>query len=260
MSNKEIVLAFYRTFEQGNWEKARTSLSPAVKATVGPQALGLAEWEGMGRMFMEAFPDGRHVWDHVETAGDLVVLQGNFTGTHEGPFMGIPASGHAVKFSTVQVNKVIDGKIVEHRGDFDSAALMQQIAPEAASRAVIDAFMKRVDAQDWDGARSYIASNATVEMGTFKGDREGWVGMGQMFAAGFPDGAHTIEETIATGDRIVALGHWNGTHRGEFQGVPATGKRCAITFVQTFRVQGGKIVGCRGEFDAAGLMQQLTQS
>jgi len=171
--------------------------------------------------------------------------------------MGIPASGRTVTFSTVQVNKVIDGKIVEHRGDFDSAALLQQIGPEAGNRAVVDAFMKRVDAADWDGARSFVAPNATVEIGTFKGDREGWVGMGQMFQAGFPDGAHAFDEVIATGDRVVVLGTWRGTHTGTFQGLPATGKRCAITFVQTMRVQGDQIVACRGELDAAGLMQQL---
>jgi predicted ester cyclase len=82
--------------------------------------------------------------------------------------------------------------------------------------------------------------------------------MGKAFYAGFPDGKHTIEEVVATGDHVVVFARWGGTHRGEFQGVPATGRRVSFTAIEAYKLEGGKIVEHRGEFDAVSMMQQLT--
>jgi predicted ester cyclase len=47
-------------------------------------------------------------------AGDLVTTYKTYHGTHQGEFLGIPATGKKVSFYTVDAMRVVDGKITEH--------------------------------------------------------------------------------------------------------------------------------------------------
>jgi predicted ester cyclase len=125
--NRAVSLGVQEAATSGNFERGDALISPDLKAYVGSNALSRAEWIGMGRALMEAFGDARHVWDFVDAAGDYVLLHGSFTGTHKKAFQGIPATGKTVKFSLTIIDRVKDGKLVEHRINFDSAALMQQL-------------------------------------------------------------------------------------------------------------------------------------
>ena len=48
--------------------------------------------------------------------GDWVVTQVTARGTHQGTWLGIKPTGKAVEFTCVNVDKVVDGRIVEHGG------------------------------------------------------------------------------------------------------------------------------------------------
>jgi steroid delta-isomerase-like uncharacterized protein len=61
------------------------------------------------------------------------------------------------------------------------------------------------------------------------------------FATAFPDGYTTIEDMVAEEDRVVARITFNGTHQGEMQGNPATGKSVSIPSITIFRMDNGKI-------------------
>ena len=79
-----------------------------------------------------------------------------------------------------------------------------------------------------------------------------------MFAAAFPDGHHTIDDVVAEEDRVVARTTFNGTHQGEMQGIPATGKRVSSNpTITIFRLDNGKIAEGWLVTDALGFMQQL---
>ncbi len=78
-----------------------------------------------------------------------------------------------------------------------------------------------------------------------------------MFAAAFPDGQMTIEDLVAEGDRVVARTTFNGTHQGEMQGIPATGKAVSVSGITIFRLDNGKIAEGWLVNDNLGLMQQL---
>jgi steroid delta-isomerase-like uncharacterized protein len=73
----------------------------------------------------------------------------------------------------------------------------------------------------------------------------------------FPDWNEEIEDIIAEGDRVVTRFRSSGTHRGEFQGIPPTGRRVTISEVAIVRVVNGQIVEQWGFPDIAGLLQQL---
>ncbi len=77
------------------------------------------------------------------------------------------------------------------------------------------------------------------------------------FRGSFPDWHSTFEELIAEGDRVAERWTGRGTHRGELQGIPPTGKRVEVPGSVFYRIVGGKIVEFRGLFNMMSLMQQL---
>jgi steroid delta-isomerase-like uncharacterized protein len=77
------------------------------------------------------------------------------------------------------------------------------------------------------------------------------------FGSALPDAQVKIEFQVAEGDRVVSRYTWSGTHKGEWFGVPATGKRVSWTATATMRVAGGKIQEVWLNLDQWGLMQQL---
>ena len=80
------------------------------------------------RMQRAAFPDMRMVADDVIASGNKVVARVRYTGTNQGAFMGMPATGKRVD---VQLMDMFlfgdDGRVREHWGVMDALALMQQI-------------------------------------------------------------------------------------------------------------------------------------
>jgi steroid delta-isomerase-like uncharacterized protein len=76
----------------------------------------------------QAFPDLRlKSIDPTMTDGDLEAARTILSGTHSGEFMGIPASGSAVEFESIDIIRLSDGKVAEHWGVTDVLSLMQQI-------------------------------------------------------------------------------------------------------------------------------------
>jgi steroid delta-isomerase-like uncharacterized protein len=59
--------------------------------------------------------------------------------------------------------------------------------------------------------------------------------------AAFPDWHNRIDELIAADERVVARMTWTGTHRGEFLGIPPTGRTVTYVGVAIFQVREGKI-------------------
>jgi len=87
--------------------------------------------------------------------------------------------------------------------------------------------------------------------------REGGKMVHQGNMAAFPDGTTTTDDLIAEGDKVVERFTFVGTQKGEFLGVPATGKQVKVTGMSIFRIANGKIVEHWGENDGMGLLMQL---
>jgi predicted ester cyclase len=69
---------------------------------------------------------------------------------------------------------------------------------------------------------------------------------------------HTIiEDQIAEGDKVVSRVTMEADHTGEYQKIPATGRRTRITFIDIARVASGRIVEEWSEFDMMSILQQL---
>jgi steroid delta-isomerase-like uncharacterized protein len=85
-------------------------------------------------MFRSAFPDLRMEADETVSEGELVCVRGTMSGTHQGEFMGIPASGKRFEIRGFDMVRVRDGQVVEHWGVTDMMSMMQQLGamPEQA--------------------------------------------------------------------------------------------------------------------------------
>ena len=78
-----------------------------------------------------------------------------------------------------------------------------------------------------------------------------------MAASGERDGRHEVESVAVKGDRVFLRCIWRATHRAEFQGIPATGKKVAVVSYIEERIVDGRVVEHSGLFDHVGMMQQL---
>ncbi len=58
---------------------------------------------------------------------------------------------------------------------------------------------------------------------------------------GFPDIRVTIDDLIATEDKVVVRTTWHATHQGLYEGIEPTGKQVKRTMLQIFRISDGKI-------------------
>ncbi len=61
------------------------------------------------------------------------------------------------------------------------------------------------------------------------------------FTEAFPDLRLTVEDIFSVGEKVAARVAFHGTHRGEFQGIPPTGRQVAFTSIEVNRVVGGKV-------------------
>ncbi len=73
----------------------------------------------------------------------------------------------------------------------------------------------------------------------------------------FPDLQVEIDDLIAEGDKVVSRNTVTGTHRGEFMGVPATGRQVRYDEIFVVRFADGRVVETWGVVDMASLMRQL---
>ena len=91
------------------------------------QAPGAQGLQDMMQMFYAGFPDMKGTVNQIISEGDVVSVALTTTGTHNGDFMGIPATGKKISITEVHMVRIADGKMVEHWGLADGMTMMQQL-------------------------------------------------------------------------------------------------------------------------------------
>ena len=131
---------------------------------------------------------------------------------------------------------------------------------ETVGKMVITQFIEEVLNQgNLDAADEFIAANFVDhnpipgQEPTLEGLKKGF----KMFLAAFPDLHLTIEDIIAEGDKVMIRLTSRGTHKGEFMGIPPSGKQVTVLEIHIARIANGKIVEHWGLEDNMGMMQQL---
>lgn len=86
---------------------------------------------------------------------------------------------------------------------------------------------------------------------------EGWDGFMVAFTTAFPDSRISIDACIAEGDTVASRWTLTGTHRGEFQGIPPSGRTFTISGIEFNRVAGDRIAEHWAIFDNLAMLQQI---
>lgn len=116
----------------GNFDLATQLLDPVV-VTHNPlpgQPPGAAGFVEALMTMRAAFPDLRAVATHVVGEGDHVAARLQVTATHQGDFIGIPATGRQIQYEEFVVVRFAGGRIIEHWGVADGLAIMQQLGSD----------------------------------------------------------------------------------------------------------------------------------
>lgn len=78
-------------------------------------------------MFTNAFPDLNISYEFVMVDDDMVAGRFTLTGTHQGDFAGIPATGKHVSVTGQDFVRMVDGKVSDHWLEMDTMTMMQQL-------------------------------------------------------------------------------------------------------------------------------------
>jgi predicted ester cyclase len=129
--NRTVALRWIDAFndrDTGGEADARTADYVAhAPDSIQPAALDGDAWIEFLGVFLEGFPD-LHLEVQDSAADDEMVAQRIlFTGTHTGPFRGLPPTNRRVHFSGLEINRMVDGKVAEHWFQLDSVTLFEQL-------------------------------------------------------------------------------------------------------------------------------------
>ena len=130
--NKAVIRRWIEAYNQRDLEAEADVLAPGYMAHVpspqGPLDLeGLEAWREFTAPFVEAFPDLRLTIEDISAEGDTVAARVAFHGTHRGEFQGLPPTGKEVAFSSMEFNRVVDGKVEEHWVEINLLGVVQQL-------------------------------------------------------------------------------------------------------------------------------------
>jgi len=128
--NKAIVRRWIETFNNPYTPQTEVDvLAPGYIAHAPglPGPLDLEAWTQFTAAFVEAFPDLRLTVEDIFSAGDMVAARVAFQGTHRGEFQGIPPTNKQVAFSSIEIDRMVDGKVEEHWFEMDLLGLMGQL-------------------------------------------------------------------------------------------------------------------------------------
>ena len=125
--NKATARSFYENFS--NWDKVVDLLAPdSFFYSAGAPGPSTREEQGVAmKSAVAAFPDLKITIQDQIAEGDKVITRLSTTGTHLGDFMGMPATDKSFEMEGWTLDRIVDGKIVEHRTIDDVMSMMRQL-------------------------------------------------------------------------------------------------------------------------------------
>jgi len=133
--NKRIMQRFTSEFlSTGDPAPARKFISPDIVMHFGGRTQqGRDTYLGIVAANMKAFPDLTWTVEDMRAEGDTVAVRYTMTGTHEGPFAGVEATGRKIHAESFAFYRLSHGKIVEERAQLDMLGILQQMGARPAA-------------------------------------------------------------------------------------------------------------------------------
>ena len=93
----------------------------------GTVVRGIAAWQALVTEYLTAFSDYRSTVESIIGEREMFALRWTATGTQTGPFRGIAPTGEAVSIQGLEMDRVVDGKVVETWSEFDWHGVLHQL-------------------------------------------------------------------------------------------------------------------------------------
>jgi steroid delta-isomerase-like uncharacterized protein len=131
--NAAALTKFAEAVNTGNYDLFHEVVAPdCVDHDPAPgQVAGPKGYRALFTEMRSAFPDMKTEPVELVADEDAIAFAYTFTGTHQGPFLGVPATGRKVKVRGMQISKFSNGKMVERWGSSDQLGILQQIGAAA---------------------------------------------------------------------------------------------------------------------------------
>jgi predicted ester cyclase len=133
---------------------------------------------------------------------------------------------------------------------------MSDVANKAAVHRLVIEGINKGDMAALDAVHSPNFVDHSAPPGT-PGDLAGFKMFVQALRAAFPDIHYDIEAEIVDGDMVAHRLTAHGTMKGEFNGMPPTGKHASWQELHMGRLENGKVVEHWGVVDQMGMMAAL---
>lgn len=130
-ANTTLLRDSIEAFNAGDMTKLLAVAAPDVVIHYAemPEPLqGRETWQQGYELVKRAFPDLEIRVDDLVAAGDKVALRLTLSGTHQGEFQGIPATGRAISYVSHEFYRVANGQVAEEWICSDMASLFAQLS------------------------------------------------------------------------------------------------------------------------------------
>jgi len=91
------------------------------------QGNGRADLKARVAALLEAFSPCTFTIEDVVAEGDRVVVRWSSSGTHSGPFMGMPPTNRSYTISGIDIHRLTDERMAEHWHVVDQLSQLQQL-------------------------------------------------------------------------------------------------------------------------------------
>jgi steroid delta-isomerase-like uncharacterized protein len=138
----------------------------------------------------------------------------------------------------------------------------QKTSP-ARNAELMRAGFRAFNSGDVDGCMALAAPDLIINLAELPGPQHGldtWRQGFEMIKRAFPDLQAHVEDIVAAQDKVAVRVRFRGTHRGEFLGIPATGRSVEYVSHEFYRIAGGLIAEEWICSDMATLLGQITGS
>jgi steroid delta-isomerase-like uncharacterized protein len=128
--SKAIMRRFWDAWEQGNVDLLDELLAPEyINHTLATPDLppGPEGVKEVVNMFHSAMPDLRVVIEDMIAEGDNVATRYSLEGTHRGELFGGAPTGKQLSIKSITLERVVEGKIIEHWRVTDEMSMMRQL-------------------------------------------------------------------------------------------------------------------------------------
>ncbi len=132
--------------------------------------------------------------------------------------------------------------------------MTEQPKATLSPKDVYDAF----NSKDMDRFASILADDYFFEkIGSEWVDKAGFLDFIRKSWEAFPDGRITGIRNYGEGNEVAGEATYEGTHQGNYMGIPGTGKRVGYPFVELFEFQGAKVKSMRVYTDTVTVVRQI---